>query len=678
MAFPASASGWTNSNNVLANDGSYATSQAFRSEGSGDAGPSLVATGFGFSGGAGDTVNGITITLRLHYAGIGGTVSVYLLNNGIPVGTGKSISPSTSDADYVLGSGTDTWSAGFNGSNIANLQVAVYGFASSGAPLNGTFTTSVDSVQATVSMADTTPNSFDFTDVTGQSLNTVVVSNTQTISGITAPATVTISSTFGVTGEWEKNFSGSWSSGSGTVINGDVVRVRHTTSTSFSTQVTTALVIGGVTGDFKTTTIAADSTPDAFGWSDSNNNEPGAGVVGATITPTGYNTSVAYSVTGGFVGVNGSGATLTSGTLNPGDSIYPYGVASATFGGLQQVTVTIGGVAGTFNVYTRAADITPNAFAFTDVSGVPTSTLEVSNSITVSGIEAATAISITGGEYELNGSGTWLTSSGTVVNGTTVRVRHTSSASLSSSVNTTLTIGGVSDTFTSTTVGADSVPDAFSFTAKTRQLPGRLIASAAVTITGINVAVGVTCSAGAQVSVNGAAYSTTGTISNGQTLAIRVTSSRTGGATVTASATIGGVSGSFLVTTTRQLASGHLRKSMAKGIINNALALNEQGTASPKRWDIWHYQHHADRRLKACAGDAVGPDVLKLPVTDYITKTRPLRTSIPMPKPNHLGSTDTGRAPDDGIIGGGIIVEMAAAPTGCLRPPPPARPCHRR
>jgi CSLREA domain-containing protein len=104
----------------------------------------------------------------------------------------------------------------------------------------------------------------------------------------------------------------------------------------------------------------------------------------------------------------------------------------------------------------QATDTTPDPFTFTDLTGVPLSTVQTSNAITVSGIAAPAAISIVGGEYELNSSGTWSSSSPTTVaNGDTVRVRHTSAATPSTAVDTTLTIGGVSDTFTSTTLGPD-------------------------------------------------------------------------------------------------------------------------------------------------------------------------------------------------------------------------------
>ncbi len=98
-----------------------------------------------------------------------------------------------------------------------------------------------------------------------------------------------------------------------------------------------------------------------------------------------------------------------------------------------------------------APDTTPDAFSFTDLTNQVLSTQVESNTITVAGINAATAITITGGEYQINGGG-WTSAAGTVTNGQTVKVRHTTSASNGTATDTTLTIGGVSDTFTSTTV----------------------------------------------------------------------------------------------------------------------------------------------------------------------------------------------------------------------------------
>lgn len=95
-------------------------------------------------------------------------------------------------------------------------------------------------------------------------------------------------------------------------------------------------------------------------------------------------------------------------------------------------------------------DTTPDAFAFTDVTGATVSTVYTSNTITVSGINASTAITITGGTYSINGAA-YTSSAGNVVLGDTVSVRATSSGSNSTAVNVALTIGGVSDTYTVTT-----------------------------------------------------------------------------------------------------------------------------------------------------------------------------------------------------------------------------------
>ena len=99
---------------------------------------------------------------------------------------------------------------------------------------------------------------------------------------------------------------------------------------------------------------------------------------------------------------------------------------------------------------TALEDTTPDAFVFIDVTDAVLSTVYTSNDITVSGIGVYASISITGGEYRING-GVWTSVAGTVGNGDSVRVRGTSSVSYSTAVDVVLTIGGVSDTYSITT-----------------------------------------------------------------------------------------------------------------------------------------------------------------------------------------------------------------------------------
>ena len=106
-----------------------------------------------------------------------------------------------------------------------------------------------------------------------------------------------------------------------------------------------------------------------------------------------------------------------------------------------------------FEKESGGSDTTPDAFTFVDQTDVPLSTVTTSNEVTVEGTDAAADISVTNGEYSIDG-GAWTSASGTIEPGAGVRVRHTSSGSNSTAVNTVLTIGGVSDTFTSTTLAA--------------------------------------------------------------------------------------------------------------------------------------------------------------------------------------------------------------------------------
>jgi hypothetical protein len=103
--------------------------------------------------------------------------------------------------------------------------------------------------------------------------------------------------------------------------------------------------------------------------------------------------------------------------------------------------------------YRQAQDIAPDPFTFNDQMNAALSMEFISNTITVSGINAPSPVSITGGTYSING-GVYTSTKGTVSNGDTITVKLTSSANYSTTTNATLTIGevgGVSDTFSVTT-----------------------------------------------------------------------------------------------------------------------------------------------------------------------------------------------------------------------------------
>ena len=107
----------------------------------------------------------------------------------------------------------------------------------------------------------------------------------------------------------------------------------------------------------------------------------------------------------------------------------------------------------TFKGYKNNSDTTPDTFNFTNQTDITINTLTTSNSITVTGINNPTAISIANGEYEIDGDNNWRTTPNGISKNQTVKVRQTSSATNATITNTILTIGGITDTFSLKTEG---------------------------------------------------------------------------------------------------------------------------------------------------------------------------------------------------------------------------------
>ena len=218
-------------------------------------------------------------------------------------------------------------------------------------------------------------------------------------------------------------------------------------------------------------------------------------------------------------------------------------------------TLNVGGVSDTFSSTTAAnapTDTTPNAFSFVDVTNVARSSVQTSNAVTISGIDTASPVSVVGGSYSINGQA-FTSSAGILVNGNTVRVRHTASASAITQTNTTLTIGGVSDTYSSTTaaiiIPSDTTPDAFNFNDVTDVVLSTEQTSNSITISGIDAASPVSISSGSY-SINGQAFTTAGaTVQNGNTIRVKHTASASNVTTTDSTLTIGGVSDTFTSTT---------------------------------------------------------------------------------------------------------------------------------
>lgn len=148
--------------------------------------------------------------------------------------------------------------------------------------------------------------------------------------------------------------------------------------------------------------------------------------------------------TGGLVVVqnNGQGnvptvSWSTASHTNANVPLYAWGVNAGLVEGQMNNT-------DIFHVATHG--MVPDRFTFADQADALVNTLYTSNTITVSGIDTAVPISITGGSYSVNG-GPYTSEAGTVNNNDTVTVRVTAPASRSATADAALFIGGVSDTF---------------------------------------------------------------------------------------------------------------------------------------------------------------------------------------------------------------------------------------
>lgn len=291
-----------------------------------------------------------------------------------------------------------------------------------------------------------------FTPVTGAELATPYTSNAITLTGLaSANQAVSISG-----GQYSKN-GGSFTSASGLASNGDTLVVKLTSAFAYSTKVTAQLSFGSgaIKKTFNVVTRAVDATPSAFTFAPVTNAALSTVYTSNAITVGGMdNGAVApLSVSGGQYSLNGGGWSSAAATAHNGDTVALQVTSSANPATTVGATLTIGSVHGVYNVRTRPADLTPDAFGFSAVTGASLSTAYVSDTVTISGLDAghAAPITINAGQYSING-GAWTSAAGTIANGDTLRVQVISSSRPGVRVTATVHISSVSGAFSVTTM----------------------------------------------------------------------------------------------------------------------------------------------------------------------------------------------------------------------------------
>ena len=291
---------------------------------------------------------------------------------------------------------------------------------------------------------------------------------------------------------------------------------------------------------------AVDTTPNAISFTASTNAEPNAVVTSPAVTISGINTAAPVSISGGEYSINGGAFTSAAGTITNGQTLSVRITASDQTNTATSATITVGGVSANFSV-TTLADATPNNFTLAPVTDAAVSAEVTSAPVTLSGVDIAVPVSITGGEYAIDG-GAFTSTAGTIANGQTLTVKLTASNQTNTSTAATVTVGGVSAEF-SVTTSPDVTPNNFTLAPVTNVALGAEVTSASVTLSGFDIAVPVSITGGQYSIDNGAFTGAAGTINPSQTVVVKLTASTAHSTTSSAQLTVGGVKAAFSVTT---------------------------------------------------------------------------------------------------------------------------------
>lgn len=192
-----------------------------------------------------------------------------------------------------------------------------------------------------------------------------------------------------------------------------------------------------------------DITPDNFEFDAIVDAAFAQSVDSKAITISGVNSSTPLTIENGEYSVNDGEYTSDPADVVDGDVIKLRHITSTEGLQLTETVLTVGGVEALFQSTTM--DAAPDVFTFASVANVGVSELKESEAITVMGITAPVAITVADGEYSIN-EGSYTSGAGTVAVGDAVKVRHTSSATTSTTTETVLSIGTVQAVFSTTTI----------------------------------------------------------------------------------------------------------------------------------------------------------------------------------------------------------------------------------
>jgi beta-propeller repeat-containing protein len=401
----------------------------------------------------------------------------------------------------------------------------------------------------------TTPTPFSFPTQSGVALGSVVTSAPIRIYGYTTGVSIYVTGgSYSLDGQ-------PFSTTSSTISPGQKVQLQHTASSSIGGIVETVLTVGGVDGTFDSIAQTGTGvTPSVFSFASINPVAPGKLITSNPITVQGTNAPAPISVAGGQYSIDNGPFTSAAGTVNSGQSVVLSQTASSSLATETDTTVTIGTASATFASVTDQPNTVPHAFAFTPAVSVPANTTISASGTFVYGINTPAPISIVGGQYVDETSVQYTSNPGSITNFEELAVQLQSGGP-GSTASTTVTVGGVSATFTASVDGpipAAAVPAPFTIPPVNGADANQWVQSVPITLTGFTVPSPVQpnlISAQYPAQWYAAQYNeflaVPGNISPGQPLRVRLFAMNFN-TTTPMQVSVGGVAATFKVTTIAQ------------------------------------------------------------------------------------------------------------------------------
>ena len=337
------------------------------------------------------------------------------------------------------------------------------------------------------------------------------------------------------------------------VENGDIVEVKMTSASSPNTTETWTLTVWSASEDFTITTLAPDTIPDNFSFTDVEDANLGVLYTSNTVTISWINTGTWVTISGVWeYNINGWTYTTWTTTINNWDNINIRQSSSSSNSITTSSILSIGWVNATYNVTTPAPppDSVPDSFSFIDVADATPGTEYVSNDITISWINADASVQISWWQYSINWE-PYKSWSGSVSNWDSLVVKNNSAPNPWNTTNATVTIWWISDTYSITTVAADDVPDTYVLWYVSEAILNKTYNSNPITVSWINVGTTIDVTWGGwKYNINGWSWqSWAGTVYNGDIVIVHLQSLASGNTNVSTELDIGWVKATFDITT---------------------------------------------------------------------------------------------------------------------------------